>query len=148
LHVAEVRAGKLPVESLRTEVIIPNGTLRTTYLTKPLATDTLPGFRMRPALMRDTVEYFEHPNWNRPDFQYLADLASVLEPLDNPYMSLYDKITLVENMDGDQVELVEQFSKNADTFGVEEFVNVTCSGCGASFESKISIDARSFLPSK
>ena len=145
-HHHAIKNGELDVSTLVTQLVVTQTQLETKYLKSPLVA-SLPGYRLRPATMKDTVEYFEHPEWNLADFQFLADLASVMEPLHDPDMSLYEKIELVKQLSGDDVAIVEEFSRQADSFGVMESVNVTCGGCGASFESKISIDARSFLPS-
>lgn len=105
----------------------------------------------RPPTMRDALEIMDsplvqHPN-TRSEFLYLAQQASHIQ-LDGGFVPIEQRIQLVENATADEAALINQYESMLSEYGIEEKVNVTCKVCGASRDTKMSLDASSFLSVK
>lgn len=147
-HFAKVERKELPEESLKIMTTVTSSDLKITNLENlpDVERFVLPApFYCRPATMQDSVEFMENPNWLDAEFQYLGKLASNFSSRNNPGISLLERIEILKNFDGDTCLMLEDYEKAIDCFGVEEKIILNCSVCGASRESKLSLDAHSFL---
>lgn len=152
-HVEKVNNGLMKKDTLEIKRIIDKTTLVTHEL-EEMPDPSVFSFGQEsdivfsPPRMRDVLEFLDHPLMSdantRIEFSYLAQQASHIQSM-TQYLNLDQRIGIVENFDLDQVALVKQFEKLVKAYGVEESINVTCKGCGASRESTISLDASSFL---
>ena len=148
VHIVQVQNKEMPEDSLKIVTTITQPNLQVNHLKElpPPELYALPEpFYCRPATMRDTVEFLEHPDWLDVEYQYLGKLASVFTSKENPRMTLAERIEVVANFDGDTCFKLQEYEKAMDCFGVEETINIKCNGCGASRDSKITLDAHSFL---
>lgn len=150
-HHDMVRAGTKPVETLRIQETYRESDITTVMLDDMpdpnyYRLETVGGFvQMRPETMMDTIEFLDHKDWQDPEFQFKARLASVL---DLP-MSLGDKVQwLDKNATTDDMIIIQEFSELSDAFGIQEMVNVKCKECGASQQVKLVVDASCFLSPK
>lgn len=108
--------------------------------------------RMRPETVLDSIQFMDLPNWeNDPELQWLAQQAAFLEVI-KPDGTMYSLSERIEMIRSEQLELtVDEFSRLQEfqeimgTFGVEEFVQVRCMGCGASTLVRSNVDAATFL---
>lgn len=105
---------------------------------------------MRPPTMRDVLELAEAPQMRNPEtraeFAFLASLASHIQHRELQ-LSLEQRVDIIGNATGDQMQLVKDFEKALKGYGVEEKIRVQCKECGAARETKLSVAAHSFLPS-
>lgn len=148
-HIAQVEAGVKTPESLKVTTIYHSSDLKLNHLDN--APDpavyqlNLPGYdtpvALRPETVTDVVQFLDSPNWDDPEFQYKARVASVI----GLPMPLEDRILMLEDLDPDQALLALEFADLVDEYGVEEFVSTKCMGCGASAAVKIAVDALTFL---
>jgi hypothetical protein len=103
----------------------------------------------RAPTMKDVIEFADAPEMDsketRTEFSFLAQMASHIQHRTIP-LSLHDRVKIVEEATSDQVQLLKDFEKAVKDYGVNENVKVTCKGCGASKDSKLVLDAFSFLP--
>lgn len=157
-HIAAVREGKKPEESLKIHTTITATDVEIVYLENvpdpehycirfPEDGDKV--LHMRPETVTDSIQFLDHPDWTDEEVQYKVKIASVLD-----FESFMPEIdwTLAQKMEFvDDVLTVEQamlaieFSDLVDSFGVVETFKTKCMGCGASGTGRLSFDARSFL---
>ncbi len=152
-HIERVTSGELTKDTLTHTTLLHKTTLKVTNLDAAPNPDLFildyPNARLSPTNMRDTIALVEHPNFADTEFQYVAQLASYLR-IYNPEgqnLSLDDRVAIVNDMSVDDIEVIKQYENAVIEYGVDESVNVTCKGCGASWVSKITLDAHCFLPS-
>ena len=155
--------GEKSVESLRVSEIISKTKLAVLYLDRAPDPDNFKldsqFITLRPALVSDYLEITNTPRMADPEFAYLAEAAS--------YCTIYTKdarpevgvrpMTLEEKVDflqddesdvtADDIHVIFAWSKALDWYGVQETVRMRCKECGASWDSKVSLEAHSFLPS-
>jgi hypothetical protein len=157
-HLEQVTKGELAPETLQIAQVINKGQLTVNELEQLpdpeyfKFNDDVP-FYLTPATMRTAIEFAESPKMNSPEheeFEYLAQLGSFVQHkgfLDNVqgYWTLEQRAKAMEEADGDEVRLIQEFEKALEGYGVDEKVTVTCKVCGASREAKVSLDAHSFL---
>jgi hypothetical protein len=105
---------------------------------------------MRPPTMRDVLELAEAPQMRDPEtraeFAFLASLASHIQHRELQ-LTLEQRVDIIGNATGDQMQMVKDFEKALKGYGVEEKIRVQCKECGASRETKLSVAAHSFFPS-
>jgi hypothetical protein len=157
-HVKQVKEGKLAADTLQIAQIISKSQLTVNEL------NNLPDpqyfkfnedvpFYLTPATMRTAIEFSESPKMNsaeREEFEYLAQLGSFVQHKDflqspQGYWTLERRAEAMGEADGDEITLIKEFEKALEGYGVDEKINVTCKVCGASRETKVSLDAHSFL---
>jgi len=153
-HLAEIEAQVLPESSLELAQLITNTSVKVTEL------ETIPdpevyhfseGSSMffRPPTMRDVIDFAEHPKMQNPEerteFSFLAQLATHIGHSE-VYLSLDERVAIVENATADQVQLIKDYDKAVRNYGVDQTVKIQCKGCGAMSESKLSLAAHSFFP--
>ena len=153
-HLAQVADGSMPEDTLKISRIVTETEIKVTELEalpppEAFVLET-PGWFLRPATMRDTLEFTEHPLWLDSEFQYYARLASNLgyrDPASGEVLSptLTEKVEAIQEWSPRDASLVSEFESLLDGFGVDESVQVQCKWCGASRKSKIILDAHSFL---
>ena len=157
-HIDKVGRGELAPETLKISQVISKGNLTVKELeTVPdpeyfKFKDDVP-FYLVPATMRTAIEFAESPKMGAADhaeFEYLAQLGSFIQHrsfLDHPqnYWTLEQRAKAMEEADWDEVRLIQEFEKSLEGYGVDENITVTCKVCGASRETKVSLDAHSFL---
>lgn len=148
-HLSQVESGQKTPESLKVTTIYTNSDLRIRHLDEAPDPDkysiTVPGYdqkvKMRPETVSDVVQFLDHPDWEDPEFQYKARVASVIG-LD---AGLENRIALIDDLDPDQALLALEFADLVDTYGVDELVSTNCMECGASTAVKTAVDALNFL---
>lgn len=159
-HLEKVSKGELAPETLQIAQVINKGQLTVNELEQLpdpeyfKFKDDVP-FYLTPATMRTAIEFAESPKMNsveHEEFEYLAQLGSFVQHknfLDSPqgYWTIEQRAKAMEEADGDEVQLIQEFEKALEGYGVDEKVTVTCKVCGASRETKVSLDAHSFLSS-
>lgn len=148
-HIKEVEAKTKPPESLKIVEQIRASRL----VIKPLEQMPNPdafvlehqGVFLRPALMIDTIELTEDDEAANPEFQYLGRRACFLGIPGKPDASLRERIALVGEMGPDDLNTITGYEKAINDYGVVETITVRCSGCGAKRDTKLTLDAHSFL---
>lgn len=151
-HREQVALGNQPVESLNLSRMVTETDLEVIELEELPDADAFAleaeGWFLRPATMRDLLEFSEDPSWLDAEFQYMARQASQLAYQDEAgqviQVPLRQRIALLEDWAPSELVKVMKFEKLIDRIGVNETVVMTC-GCGASKRSKIQLDAHSFL---
>lgn len=156
-HVRKVQSGELPESSLTIHTRVDATDVEIRYLTEVPDPEVFKiefaeegrTLYMRPETVQDAIQFLDHPNWADPEFQYLAQMASVLDlermiP-DRPW-NLAEKIRFVtEVLTTDQAVLVQQFRDLIEGHGVVESIQTKCAECSASGSALLSFDARTFL---
>jgi hypothetical protein len=148
-HLAQVEAGTKTQESLKVTTIYTNSDLKMRHLDEAPDPEKysimVPGYdqkvQMRPETVSDVVQFLDHPDWEDPEFQYKARVASVI----GLGISLEQRIALIDDLDPDQALLALAFADLVDTYGVDELVSTNCMECGASTAVKTAVDALTFL---
>lgn len=115
---------------------------------------------LRPTTMYDIIEILENPLYEDCDqeeakaraglieeFEYLSQLASFVYVKGRDDISMADRIAIVEELPPDDVKVIQDYEKAVTYYGTVDSVNLTCKGCGASWVSKITLEAHHFLPS-
>jgi len=149
-HVKDVVNGVKPKDSLIIQAFVNKSSLKETKLaTIPEVEDSveLPeDLALKPALMRDVVEYIDHPNQDEPGFQLLGQFATMIEVVGQE-TSFEERLRRIEDLSADQIQMIRDYETAINQYGIEETMTVKCKECGASKVAKLSIDAFSFLPS-
>lgn len=142
-HIQDVRAGKLPEESLIIEELVTGSSLENRELTEIPVPDenVLAGVKLTPVTVQSTIEWLEHPQMNDPEMMFLGQLAVNLAG--NNFES---KLELAKTLTPDQVQAIRDYDTAMMEYGIKERITVRCKGCGASMETTVLIDAHSFLP--
>lgn len=152
-HMARVEVGELEADSLKMTQIINNSTVKTLeleYAPDPEIFNFGEGHALRfsPPTMRDVLEFLDSPLMadanTRTEFSYLAQQAAHTQGSDQ-YLSLEERLSFVEELDLEQVQLLKQYELIMKSYGVQENVKMTCKVCGASKDSSLSLDASTFL---
>lgn len=152
-HHEKVAEGSLPNESLISVQTLTKTDLRVTELeTLPnpdLYVLNYPGLYLNPTTMQDTLQLAGDPAFAKDDeeFLYSAQLASYLRLEANPDATLRERIAVFNELSVDDVTVIQNYENAITTYGVVESTKLTCKACGASWVSKISLDAHDFLPS-
>lgn len=154
-HIALVHEGKASIESLDIVTNVTNSQIHTKML-GAIPDQSLPEyqfelFTLRPPLMKDVVESLENPLFlvgtdEGADYRYLARVASLIKLKDNPDATLEERIKIIEDLDFDTLAQIGKYEAAISSYGPEEFINVTCKECGHQRKTKVTLDARSFLP--
>lgn len=149
-HRREVFEGKKSPESLVIQTYINKSSLVETKLDvipDLVAESNLPAsLRLKPPLMRDIIDYVDHPNGEEPELQLLGQFATMVDGITQT-LPFNDRLTLVEDLTADQLQFLRDYETSINNYGIEETINVKCKECGASKTVRLSIDAFSFLPS-
>lgn len=157
-HLEKVGKGELVPETLHIAQVISKGHLTVNELENIpdpqyfKFKDDVP-FYLSPATMRTAIEFAESPKMStveHEEFEYLAQLGSFVQHKnflhsDQGYWTLEQRAKAMEEADGDEIRLIQEFEKALEGYGVDEKVTVTCKVCGASRVTKVSLDAHSFL---
>lgn len=152
-HIDKVQSGELQVDSLRLTQVVNNSTVKTLELEsipdpEIFQFDADTPLIFNPPKMRDVLEFLDDPLMQDPntrtEFSYLAQQAAHVQGRDQ-WLSLKDRIALVENLDLDSVLLINQYQKLLKSYGVQEKIRMNCKVCGASKDSILSLDASTFL---
>lgn len=151
-HHAKVQAKQSSPESLRIVETIANSQLVTKEFEKVPDLDAynalMPeGVYLSPSTMMDTIHAVEDPDFGRSDeYMFNSRLASMLRLKHKPGATIKERVAIVNGMSFEQLEAISNFEAAASSYGVDEYVLVTCRECGHQQKSKISVDARDFLP--
>ncbi len=148
-HNLQVKRGEKAPETLDIVHNVTRSQINTKYLgaAPDMSKYEFDTFRCRVPLMLDVMEAMAHPEaTGSVDFMYLCRVASLIQIKDDPDASLAKRLKFIETLEFDDLNAVSQFEKDATRYGPEEFVQVTCTECGHQQRSKVSLDARSFLP--
>lgn len=135
-HLKKVQEGKLPEDSLKNSQTITSSMLNTRNLEAAISHE-----KFQPAKMRDIIDYTENPNIKNEEFQWLGQFACYLKG-----ENLQRKMEIAATLSPDEIQDCKSYMDLIDDYGIEEQIKLTCKGCGASMDSKVSIDAHSFLP--
>ena len=148
-HIQEVVKGTKPKESLTIQAFVNKSSMVETKLDKiPELEDPVgmpEGVYLKPALMRDVVEYIDHPNQDEPGFQLLGQFATMIA-VEGQDTTFEQRLQMIESMTADQIQTIRDYETVINQYGIEETMVVKCKECGASKVAKLSIDAFSFLP--
>lgn len=136
-HIEEVGKGKLSEDTLKINQVITSSMLSTKNLESAVVHD-----RFIPAKIQDIIDYTENPNIRDEEFQWLGQFACYLKG-----ETFKEKMELAANMSPDEIQECKLYMESIDEYGIEEQIKLKCNGCGASMDTKVSIDAHSFLPS-
>lgn len=105
------------------------------------------GFELTPTRVKDIVEleamYSDDESF--VEVEYLADFAGFIRSVQNPMMSLKDRIEVVKSLSPDALSLIEDYRALVSDYGVEETISMTCTECSAEIKTTVSISAHSFL---
>jgi len=147
-HLKRVEEGELAAETLEIQELITGSRLETQDLTEIPTVDPslLNGLKVKPAFMRDSIEWLEHPRIADPEVQFLGQLAMYVDGSHLPKDTMDARMLLVDNLDPDQIQLIRDYDRAMMAYGITEKINVRCKECGASMETTVNIDAHSFLP--
>lgn len=149
-HLQDVIEGRKKEETLEISTIITRSTLSEKQLdpsTIYYPEELMQKYQLGVLKIRDMVEIDEmedDPSFG--DIEFLADLATYLEPRSVEEMTVRSRIEIVKEMSTDEVEELQNYIKSVNDYGVSESINIKCKECGAEREAKVSIDALSFLP--
>lgn len=150
-HIQRVVDGQVSRDSLVIQTGINRSSVVETRLeSMPELEDPVempPGIKIKPAVMRDVVEYMDHPLQENPEFQLLGQFATMIEAEDGTPLSITDRVGIVEAMSADQIQMIRDYETATSQYGIDETMEVKCKECGASKIARLSIDAFSFLPS-
>lgn len=149
-HIAKVVAKELAEETLEISTILTKSTLKEIpldvekiYVPEELSKKYNLGIlRIKDMVALEEME--DEPDF--PDIEYLADMACYLAPNTKQEESIKERIKIVAEMTVDETDEMQAYIKSVNDYGVTETVAVKCKGCGAEKETKVSIDALSFLP--
>ena len=148
-HLLEVEEGKKSQESLKISMQVSRSNIHTKYLgsAPDMSQYQFDTFELKPALMIDVMDALAQPDYeDNADLKYMCRAASLIRIKDEPDAPLMRRIQFMETLDYDELLKIGEFEKAATSYGPEEFVQVTCPECGHQRRSKITLDARSFLP--
>lgn len=148
-HRQRVASGELPQESLN----VSASAVSTDVVTRTLDDAPDPDYfkvslegraiRLKPETMQDVMEFLDHPKWQDEEFQYLAKLGALL---DVPNTTLGQRVDITStHMSTDDIALIQEFAKIADSYGVDEYVQLSCPECNASQKVRLTVDAPRFL---
>ena len=147
-HRHEVDTGVKHVDTLKITTVYTESDLKMNYLEAipdpAIYTIDIPGYGptpLRPETVADVISFLDHPNWEDPEFQYKARVASVL----GLPINFQAKVDLLDDLAPDMAILALEYADQMDSYGVDELVKTNCIGCGASGAVKIAVDARTFL---
>lgn len=147
-HLQRVENGEAPEQSLIIEHNIPVGSIQINKLGQVPDASELEqkvGHHLKPALMADVLEIMEHPATEARDaeFRFLSSLACYLD-VD---ASIDEKIKLLDelNVGPQQLRAIRDYEALISNYGINRVINVTCTECGVSKESRFSLDAHDFL---
>ncbi len=158
-HIKAVQAGHKDESTLMGKVLVP----QTEIVTKDLDARPDPEIyhliiedgemRLRvdlvPERVQDAIEFLDLPNWDDPEIQFTAKIASLLDlerALPQVKWTLREKMRFVEEaLNNDHVSIVHEFADLIDDFGIKQTYSFKCRECGASGQAYLPIDARTFL---
>lgn len=156
-HLAEVKAGTKPPESLRIETVVFKADLKTRYL------DSIPDpseYSMEvdgvtipfgPETLRDTLQFMSHPEWQDEEFQFKSRIAAVikLEKATGKVWTWDQKIKFVDTyVTPYDASKAMDFADMMDDYGIIETIQTHCKGCGSKGVSQLSADPLMFLQPK
>lgn len=158
-HIEMVDTGEKGVETLRVSEIINKTRLKVFTLDRaPDPADfklDSQFITLRPALVSDVLELSNSPRMADSEFAYMAEAASYCtiytedENGTRP-MTISEKVDFLQDDESDvspdDIHVIFAWSKALDWYGVQETVRMRCKECGASWDSKVSLEAHSFLP--
>lgn len=147
-HLHDVEEGRKDKSTLNITLQVQRSNIHTRYLgsAPDMSQYQFEKFELKPALMIDVMDTLAQPNGDNTDMQYMCRAASLIRIKDDPDASLATRIKFMETLDYDELLKLGQFEKASGNYGPDEFVQVTCAECGHQRRSKITLDARSFLP--
>lgn len=148
-HREMVQQEKLPKESLKITQAVTRSQIHTRVLAAApdMSQFEFENFTLAPARMLDVVESMQFPEYtNDADFRYLCRVASMIRPKDQPDAPMEVRLALVEDLEFEDLRRIGHYEQMVTSYGPDEFINVTCKECGHQRKTKITLDARSFLP--
>ena len=148
-HLLAVEQGKKAPESLQITMQVTRSNIHTKYLgsAPDMSQYQFEHFELKPALMIDVMEALAQPDYeDNADLKYMCRAASLIRIKGEPDAPLARRIEFMETLDYDELLKIGEFEKAATSYGPDEYVLVTCPECGHQRRSKITLDARSFLP--
>lgn len=158
-HLTDVREGRKTKESLVTVTTIPKTWLDQTelpedYLSgfeeelRSILSEVEPlGYTLNAPRMFDTIELhdtmFDNPEYDM--LSYHADRAACLVKADGVRDSLAARISVVQDLSIDTLDLLDQWRVRVSMYGVKEVVRFKCTECGADVENPVLLSAHAFL---
>ena len=172
-HLRDVAEKKKPATSLKTVTVLKSTQITETPFVPFEISEELKasGLRVGPARMSDVVDLSEMDIGEAPvpgkpkkldpkaeETIYFGDLACYLDPvqMDSRWnrkedgeigkgLTLEQRMDLVRGMSGDLIRELQGYIKKVNAYGVAEFINVRCKGCGAEVRSEVRVSASDFL---
>lgn len=163
-HMEKIVKKTLPPSSLKSVFVLKHTELREKQF-QPFEVDEAireSGLQVGPARMHDVITMSEYdpgtkeaPNPLWDEIVFYGDLASYLTPVQThpkwdatgkqEPMTLEQRMDLVKKMSGDLIRALKEYRTKIDDYGVSEFINVKCKGCGAVVRTEVRISASDFL---
>lgn len=148
-HILDVEEGRKEESTLKITMNVYRSNIHTRILESApdMSHYEFDTFRLKPALMMDVMEAMSDPEYQTSvDMKYMCRAASMIQIKDDPKASLKDRVKFMQGLDFDELIKIGEFEKITSNYGPNEYVQVTCGECGHQRRSKITLDARSFLP--
>lgn len=152
-HNIKVAKGEMDRESLRSEDILNMTTLDTKYcdsIDLGLATVGLEKYELGVETIRDVVEIEEYltdvdEDEDITEYIFLSSYAPFIRKREG-CSTVLERNQVIAQMTAEELELLTRYRDLVTNYGVEEFAEIKCRGCGASTKRKLTFDALSFLP--
>ncbi len=143
-HIQECLEGQKDPETLVQQSLIDTSVLEVRDFQPFEIPESIADLQVHCPTQGDVVLSVEDPRFgNDPEYEWTAQLACLIYP----GLPWNERLAAVDNLEAHQIEALKDYEDRVLDFGVTEKANVTCRGCGASTETKLSVDASSFLPS-
>jgi hypothetical protein len=148
----DIKNAALDPETLKISEVIRRTDMKVNELTQvpdpELYQLSDPRLYLRPPTMRDVIEMAEDPQMRNPatrhEFGLYSRLASHFQHTE-VYMTLAQRVEIIKSGSGDDYQVLTEFEKVIDGYGVEEKIRVQCKCCGATRDTKLQIAAHSFF---
>lgn len=155
-HLADVAARKVTPDSLRTVHVIEQ-TDMTERVFDPAALLALDltlaneaGLTLRPPMVSDMIAIAELAS--DPSVPEYAEMVTCLDTysgvigaINGKPVTAQERYAFLQTAEPDLMHLLSQYTKAVTQYGVQEFINVKCAGCGASGQTELSVSAHSFF---
>lgn len=148
-HILEVANKSKPEDTLKIDATVEKSFLHTKILgavpdTSQFTTDR---YSVQPARMIDVVEAINIPEYaTDADLRYMCRVASMLKLHNQPDAPLMTRLMVAEDLEYDELSALGAYERMVSDYGTQESINVTCKDCGHQRRTKVTLDARSFLP--
>jgi hypothetical protein len=158
-HVLKVAEGQLSRESLINDDLVNSSQIKDTYIDD----EAIPNFQLDHGdaieelnalgydldapRYADSIEleeqYFGKPGFDEVEF--LSDLAGSIRAIDGSPKTLAERLEIVGDFPPRITKLLQDWQSVVQSYGVQEFINITCKECGSEIEVSASVPVHSFF---